>query len=336
MALKWAADEARRRGSTLRVLDAHVGEPGGARLVRPEMADRSPAQAVVRRLRPGGDPSPLGGGPRRGRRRPPAWSSRRPSPTADLLVVGARGRGGVRRASPRSVRRASDIQHAHCPVVVVLEGPQADDTPLGTGSLIVVGLDGPSDRHGRSGGWPSRRRRPGRHPGRGRLCMAVPADRLVRVGPGPGIRDGGTRDPARPPPSTGPSGPRTSRSWPSPVSGPPFPRCSMPPKVRGCWWWDPGATVGSPTCCSDRSPAVRAPCQVPGRRRAPGHDGGSRAARRRLRTGGRAGRPSSQWGLRRHEPDPGPERAPPPRRGVSGPKRARRIVGTPEPSPDRP
>jgi nucleotide-binding universal stress UspA family protein len=62
------------------------------------------------------------------------------SEDADLLVVGSRGRGGVRSAMLGSVALHC-VTHARCPVVVVHPTPIAPTTP----ARVVVGVDG-SDR----------------------------------------------------------------------------------------------------------------------------------------------------------------------------------------------
>ncbi len=142
MALKWAADEARRRRSPLRIVYAHDGRtehvPGW---YDAGTTGGSPGQAVVDDafgLVATRHPSVVA------RAEvvewPPSLVLTVASRTAGLLVVGARGRGGFEELLLGSVSDQC-IQYAHCPVVVVSEDPD-HDLPLGAGSRIVVGTDG--------------------------------------------------------------------------------------------------------------------------------------------------------------------------------------------------
>ena len=67
---------------------------------------------------------------------------------ADLLVVGARGLGRVRRLLLGSVSQQC-LHHATCPVAIVRDGTQQSDERI---ARIVVGIDG-SDTAGRALEW---------------------------------------------------------------------------------------------------------------------------------------------------------------------------------------
>jgi len=142
LALKWAADEAKRRGSLLRIIcgqgreNRHVPE-----WYKSDSSDLSPGQAilddayglvatrhpsVVARV----EATEWG----------PAVALTVASRTADVLVVGARGRGGFQELLLGSVSDQC-IQHARCPVAVVRTDP--DDLPLrAVERRITVGIDG--------------------------------------------------------------------------------------------------------------------------------------------------------------------------------------------------
>ncbi len=142
VAVRWAADEAARRGAALRLVTAFpwaadhvVGHPGLGERYREEMeavARRDLAAAeeltgvadvpVTAELRVG---FPIGTLAEEARR-------------AQLLVVGSRGRGGVAGLLLGSVSAALAAQAA-CPVVVVRE-----DAPGTVGGPVVVGIDGSS------------------------------------------------------------------------------------------------------------------------------------------------------------------------------------------------
>ena len=141
-ALKWAVDEARRRGALLRIIFAHFTEPkntpawyeAGASDLSPgeAIADDALGLAVTRH------PSVVA------RAEvvecPPATALTMASRSAELLVVGARGKGGFVDLLLGSVTDQC-IQYAHCPVVVVHTDPE--EPPLrAVEPRIVVGIDG--------------------------------------------------------------------------------------------------------------------------------------------------------------------------------------------------
>ncbi|MGO8873765.1 MAG: universal stress protein [Acidimicrobiales bacterium] len=142
LAVKWASDEARRREATLVVVHARVGEPehvpawfgsdttgvtAGEAIVDDAVAlaaTRHPALAVHGRVADWPASMVLTGESR----------------TADLLVVGARGRGGFAGLLLGSVGDQC-TQYAHCPVAVVRSEPD-DPTYQVAQPRIVVGIDG--------------------------------------------------------------------------------------------------------------------------------------------------------------------------------------------------
>ncbi len=143
-ALKWATDEAKHRGAVLTILFAHSSKkeadntppwydavsadglsPGEA-IVDDAFAlaaTRHPSVVVRAEVVPSS----------------PAMALTEASGSADLLVVGARGRGGFAELLLGSVSDQC-IQHAHCPVVVVHTDP--DGTARAAEPQIVVGIDG--------------------------------------------------------------------------------------------------------------------------------------------------------------------------------------------------
>ncbi len=141
-ALKWAADEAKRRGSLLRIICAAVRTSKNLPAwYEPGSSDLSPAQAIVDDaygLVATRHPSVVARA--EVTERPPALVLTVASRSADLLVVGARGKGGFEELLLGSVSDQC-IQHAHCPVVVVHTDP--DVLPLrAVVPRIVVGVDG--------------------------------------------------------------------------------------------------------------------------------------------------------------------------------------------------
>jgi nucleotide-binding universal stress UspA family protein len=141
-ALAWAADEASFRGALLDVLhacDAPSEDPrtasnattsvadlaqGIVDAARSRVTDRHPSLEV--RVDTSGDRAP--------------YALIEASCSADLLVVGARGLGGLRSLVLGSVSQRC-IRYAHCPVVVVRSAVvEASATPAER--TIVVGTDG--------------------------------------------------------------------------------------------------------------------------------------------------------------------------------------------------
>lgn len=142
LALKWAADEAKRHGWSLRVLHAQSGHqhevPGwytaeGSEISAGEaIIDDAVALATTRH------PSVLVRG--EAVDEAAALVLAEASRSADLLVVGSRGLGGFGELLLGSVSDQC-LQHAHCPVAVV--HADDDEIPYQTfDSRIVVGLDG--------------------------------------------------------------------------------------------------------------------------------------------------------------------------------------------------
>jgi nucleotide-binding universal stress UspA family protein len=124
-ALRWAWDEAARAHADLEVVSAWTyplgSEPfvlGGSSIVDQAVADATETVhrmvTEVRDAHPGSGVAvyevPLSG--------PPAAALLRRAETADLLVVGSRGRGGFRTLLLGSVSQQC-ATHAPCPVVVV-------------------------------------------------------------------------------------------------------------------------------------------------------------------------------------------------------------------------
>jgi len=140
LAVKWAGDEADRRGSLLLLLFAQIGEPdhlppwyqrGNGEVSAGEAVVDDAFGLVATR-----HPSVMA------RTEvvewPPALALTVASRSAELLVVGARGLGGFKELLLGSVSDQC-IQYSHCPVVVVSKDP---DEGKVDGPRIVVGIDG--------------------------------------------------------------------------------------------------------------------------------------------------------------------------------------------------
>lgn len=152
LALKWAADEAKLRGSVLHVVFAGAGGPkevpgwyeAGSDQVAAGKAVVDDAVGLVATRHPSvvvrGEALEW----------PGALALIDASVAADLLVVGARGKGGFKGLLLGSVSHQC-IQHAHCPVVVV-HSRSEDPAPSSPGHRIVVGIDG-SDGSDRALQW---------------------------------------------------------------------------------------------------------------------------------------------------------------------------------------
>ncbi len=144
LALKWACDEAERRGSLLRIVFAGNNPP---KQVPPwyalDPSGLSSGQAVVADavgLVATRNPAVLPRG--EVMVRTPVSVLTEASRSADLLVVGARGIGGIQGLFLGSVSEQC-IRYSFCPVVAVPEG--SDDLLEHWTSRIVVGLHGSFD-----------------------------------------------------------------------------------------------------------------------------------------------------------------------------------------------
>jgi len=142
LALKWAADEARRRSVPLLVLYAWISEPENPPAwFEPGTSPGSSGQAVIDDavgLVATRHPSLAVQG--RAIEWPAAMVLTSASRSAGLLVVGARGLGGFRELLLGSVSDQC-IQYAHGPVAVVHGG--SDDPPAASPKpRLVVGIDG--------------------------------------------------------------------------------------------------------------------------------------------------------------------------------------------------
>ncbi len=141
-AVKWAADEAKRRKSVLRIVyagtrhdevaPAWYASAGATMSAEQAVLDDAFALVVTRHASVVLEAELPHG--------PPARALIRASDLADLLVVGARGRGGFKELLLGSVSHRC-IERAVCPVVVIRPEPEtpAHEAP---GNRIVVGIDG--------------------------------------------------------------------------------------------------------------------------------------------------------------------------------------------------
>ena len=142
LALKWAADEAKRRKSLLRIVYAHTSAPKDVPAwYQPGSTGLSPAEAIIEDaigLVATRHPSVLARG--QVDERPAAGALTTASRSADILVVGARGLGGFYGLLLGSVSNQC-VEYAHCPVAVIRA--DIDEFPLrAAGARIVVGIDG--------------------------------------------------------------------------------------------------------------------------------------------------------------------------------------------------
>jgi len=142
MAVKWAADEAARRGSLLKLVCSCAKEPKNVPIwYEPGSFDLSPGEAIVDDaygLVATRHPSLLARVEISDQ--PPAVLLADASRSADLLVVGARGRGGFKGLILGSVSDKC-VQYAHCPVAVVRVDPD-ELSSQAAHPRIVVGVDG--------------------------------------------------------------------------------------------------------------------------------------------------------------------------------------------------
>jgi nucleotide-binding universal stress UspA family protein len=141
-ALKWAADEAKRRGSLLRIVYAQISTPKDVPAwYEPGSTDLSPAEAIIDDavgLVATRHPTVLARG--QVEEWPASLVLTIASRSADLLVVGARGLGGFKELLLGSVSDQC-VEYAHCPVAVVRS--DVDELPLRAAEArIVVGIDG--------------------------------------------------------------------------------------------------------------------------------------------------------------------------------------------------
>jgi len=142
MALKWASDEAKRHGSALRIVHSQISDHENVpNWYEPGSSASSPGQAVVDDafgLVATRHPSVMAHA--EVVEWPPSLVLTIASRSADLLVVGARGKGGFEELRLGSISDQC-IQYAHCPVAVVHVDP--DLTPLrAVQPRIIVGIDG--------------------------------------------------------------------------------------------------------------------------------------------------------------------------------------------------
>ncbi len=144
-ALKWAADDARKRHAALRVVTAWEAVPPGAPAGAFGLANEQ-AEAAARRLLDdalaAAAPPPSVPVERRVVAGQPAQALIAAAAGSSLLVVGARGRGGFARLLIGSVSSRC-VQQSRSPVVVVRESA---GTPA-AGLPVVCGIDGSAESH---------------------------------------------------------------------------------------------------------------------------------------------------------------------------------------------
>jgi nucleotide-binding universal stress UspA family protein len=131
-ALRYAIDEARRRGATLRIVGVW-NLPSAAYMAVPLPVDfsddceKAAQTSIDRTIEAVGKPTdvPVEIVVRQGQ---PAGVLVRESKTADVLVVGTRGLGGFREMLLGSVSQGC-VHHALCPVIVVPDGSRQAAAP---------------------------------------------------------------------------------------------------------------------------------------------------------------------------------------------------------------
>lgn len=142
LAVTWAADEAELRDSVLRIMYAGTGDPAGV----PAWYSSAPATMSAGRAVVDDAYALVATGhasvvletalPDS----PPVRALAEASTGADLVVIGARGRGGFKELLLGSVSQRV-IERAGCPVVVVRPGPDTVHDAVAV-PRIVVGIDG--------------------------------------------------------------------------------------------------------------------------------------------------------------------------------------------------
>jgi nucleotide-binding universal stress UspA family protein len=122
-ALEWAAEEARLRGAALKVVHAWFDLFVAGYFVAPAVYEHAALEEAAREILEKAVASIPDGSP--DLQLEPVLVHGRPeavllhaSETADMVVVGSRGRGGIAGAVLGSVSQRV-VQHAECPVVVV-------------------------------------------------------------------------------------------------------------------------------------------------------------------------------------------------------------------------
>jgi nucleotide-binding universal stress UspA family protein len=127
-ALRWAVREATLRNAALTLV--HAAAPGAADAPRKVLAD---AVELVENLTDRPSRPPVG---TELARKPPVPTLVDVSSTADLVVVGCRAQGTVKRLLPSSVS-AGLVHHTHCPVAII-----HDPAPAAAQGPVLVGICG--------------------------------------------------------------------------------------------------------------------------------------------------------------------------------------------------
>ena len=122
-ALEWAAEEARLRGATLKVVHAWFDLFVAGYFVAPAMYERAAIEEAAREVLEKAIASIPDGSPDLEVEAvlvhsQPEAALLHASQTADMVVVGSRGRGGIAGALLGSVSQRV-VHHAECPIVVV-------------------------------------------------------------------------------------------------------------------------------------------------------------------------------------------------------------------------